>query len=261
MGERAHPLGTFLTAPAQRVAFVTGASSGIGRAVAVALAEQGHRVAVGWSSNQEGGAQTCKEVDAAGGHALGVAVDVSDPRSVESAFEQVEAAYGPVEILVNNAGVTRDGLLMRMSDDNWGDVLRTNLDGAFHTIRRATPKMMRARFGRIVNIGSVAGLAGGAGQANYSAAKAGVVGLTRATARELATRGITCNLVAPGAITTAMTDVLSEERRKELADQIPVGRFGTAAEVGAVVAFLSSDAAAYVTGAVVPVDGGLGMGH
>ena len=244
-----------------RVAFVTGASSGIGRAVAVALAERGHKVATGWSSNEEGGLQTCKEVVAAGGEALGVAVDVADPASVESAFGQIEAAFGAVEILVNNAGVTRDGLVMRMSDADWGAVLRTNLDGAFHTIRRATPKMMRARFGRIVNVGSVSGLMGGPGQANYSAAKAGLVGLTRATARELASRGITCNLVAPGPITTAMTDSLSEERRTELAATVPLGRFGTPEEVAAAVAFLSSDQAAYITGAVVPIDGGMGMGH
>ena len=245
-----------------RICFVTGASGGIGRAVAVALAESGHtQIAVAWSGNAEGGAQTCKEVEAAGAKSLGVAVDVSDPLSVESAFKQVEAAFGPPEVLVNNAGITRDGLLMRMSDDDWQAVLRTNLDGAFHTIRRATPKMLRARWGRIVNIGSVVGSVGGAGQANYSAAKAGLIGLTRATARELATRGITCNLVAPGPITTAMTDALAEERRTELAAAVPLTRFGTPEEVAATVAFLASESAGYITGAVVPVDGGLGMGH
>jgi 3-oxoacyl-[acyl-carrier protein] reductase len=245
-----------------RICFVTGASGGIGRAVAVAFAEAGHtQIAVAWSGNAEGGAQTCKEVEAAGATSLGVAVDVSDPVSVESAFKQVEAAFGPPEVLVNNAGITRDGLLMRMSDEDWSAVLRTNLDGAFHMIRRATPKMLRARWGRIVNIGSVVGSVGGAGQANYSAAKAGLIGLTRATARELATRGITCNLVAPGPITTAMTDALPEERRTELAAAVPLTRFGTPEEVAATVAFLASDAAGYITGAVVPVDGGLGMGH
>ena len=245
-----------------RVCLVTGASGGIGRAVAVALAEAGHQqIGVGWSSNAEGGAQTCKEVEAAGATSLGVAVDVNDPASVESAFTQVEAAFGPVEALVNNAGITRDGLLMRMSDDDWQDVLRTNLAGAFHTIRRATPKMLRARFGRIVNVGSVVGSVGGAGQANYSAAKAGLIGLTRATARELGGRGITCNVVAPGPITTAMTDALPEERRTEMAASVPMGRFGTPQEVAATVAFLISDPAGYITGAVVPVDGGLGMGH
>ena len=245
-----------------RVCLVTGASGGIGRAVAIALAEAGHtQIAVAWSGNAEGGAQTCKEVEAAGATSLGVAVDVSDPASVDSAFKQVEAAFGPPEVLVNNAGITRDGLLMRMSDADWQAVLRTNLDGAFHTIRRATPKMMRARFGRIVNLGSVVGSVGGAGQANYSAAKAGLIGLTRATARELASRGITCNVIAPGPITTAMTDALPEERRTELAAAVPLGRFGGPEEVAATVAFLASDLAGYITGAVVPVDGGLGMGH
>ena len=245
-----------------RICLVTGASGGIGRAIAVALAEAGHtQIAVAWSGNADGGAQTCKEVDAVGATSLGVAVDVADVASVESMFKQVEAAFGPPEVLINNAGVTRDGLLMRMSDDDWSKVLRTNLDGAFHTIRRATPKMLRARWGRIVNVGSVVGSVGGAGQANYSAAKAGLIGLTRATARELATRGITCNLVAPGPITTAMTDALSEERRAELAAAVPLNRFGSPEEVAATVAFLASEPAGYITGAVVPVDGGLGMGH
>jgi 3-oxoacyl-[acyl-carrier protein] reductase len=245
-----------------RICFVTGASGGIGRAVAVALAEAGHtQIAVAWSGNAEGGAQTCKEVEAAGAKSLGVAVDVADPISVESAFKQVEAAFGPPGVLVNNAGITRDGLLMRMSDDDWNAVLRTNLDGAFHMIRRATPKMLRARWGRIINIGSVVGSVGGAGQANYSAAKAGLIGLTRATARELASRGITCNVIAPGPITTAMTDALAEERRNELAGAVPLARFGTPEEVAATVAFLASEPAGYITGAVVPVDGGLGMGH
>ena len=248
--------------PAPRICFVTGASGGIGRAVAVALAEAGHtQIAVAWSGNAEGGAQTCKEVEAAGATSLGVAVDVADPTSVESAFKQVEAAFGPPEVLVNNAGITRDGLLMRMSDDDWNAVLRTNLDGAFHMIRRATPKMLRARWGRIVNIGSVVGSVGGAGQANYSAAKAGLIGLSRATARELASRGITCNVIAPGPITTAMTDALAEDRRNELAGAVPLGRFGSPEEVAATVAFLASEPAGYITGAVVPVDGGLGMGH
>ena len=242
---------------ARRVALVTGASGAIGRACAIALADAGHRVVVGYSGNEEAGKVTAKACP----DSILVRLDVTDPASVEAAFAAAEEAVGPVDVLVNNAGITADGLVMRMSDEQWSSVLRTNLDGAFHCIRRATPKMMRGRFGRIVNIGSVAGSIGGPGQANYSAAKAGLIGLTRATARELATRGITCNVVAPGPVSSAMTDALPEARRDELAAQVPVGRFGTADEVAATVAFLASDLAGYITGAVVPVDGGLGMGH
>ena len=250
-----------------RVCLVTGASGGIGRATAVALAaarlgdaEGPNRIALGYSSNAEAAAQAAKEVEAAGGEARPVQLDVTDAASVEAAFADVESAWGPVEILVNSAGITRDGLLMRMSEDQWSAVLRTNLDGAFRTVRRAVPKMTRARFGRIVNLGSVSAAVGTPGQANYAAAKAGLLGLTRSTARELASRKITCNLVAPGPIVTAMTDAMSEERRAEMARQVPLGRFGTAEEVAAVIAFLCSDAASYVTGALVPVDGGMGMG-
>jgi 3-oxoacyl-[acyl-carrier protein] reductase len=164
-------------------------------------------------------------------------------------------------VLVNNAGVTADGLIARMSDDQWGDVLRTNLTGAFHTIRRATPKMMKGRWGRIVNVSSVSGQAGAPGQANYSAAKAGLLGLSRAIARELAPRGITCNIVAPGPIVTGMTDAMPAEWRVAMEATVPLGRLGSPEEVAAVVAFLCSEPAGYVTGALVPVDGGLGMGH
>lgn len=250
-----------------RTAFVTGASRGIGRACALALApmsapaEARCAVALGWSKDAQGAAKTRAEIEERGGRALSVQVDVADPSSVDAAFATVEAELGPVTVLVNNAGVTRDGLLLRMGDDQWSSVLRTNLDGAFHTIRRALPGMVKARFGRIVNVGSVAGLLGSAGQANYAAAKAGLVGLTRSVARELAPRGVTCNVVTPGPIGTAMLDPLPEARVEELARQVPLGRLGTPEEVAAMVAFLCSDAAAYVTGAVVPVDGGLGMGH
>jgi 3-oxoacyl-[acyl-carrier protein] reductase len=242
-----------------RTALVTGASRGIGRAIALHLGADGHRVACCASS--EGGKETQAEVEAAGGTALAVRADVGDADAVDSAFTEIEEAWGPVEILVNNAGVTADGLIARMTDDQWGDVLRTNLTGAFHTIRRATPKMMRARFGRIVNISSVSGQIGAPGQANYSAAKAGLLGLTRAVARELASRGITCNVVAPGPIVTAMTDAMPAEWRQAMEATVPLGRLGTPEDVAAVVGFLCSDAAGYVTGALVPVDGGLGMGH
>ena len=243
------------------VAVVTGGSRGIGRATALALAEGGRAVAVGWSKDEDGAGKTAAEVEERGGRSFPVRIDVADPASVDAAFAAVETELGPVTVLVNNAGVTRDGLLLRMPDEQWQAVLRTNLDGAFHAIRRALPGMVRARTGRIVNVGSVAGLLGSAGQANYAAAKAGLVGLTRSVARELATRGVTCNVVTPGPIATAMLDALPEARVDELARQVPMGRLGTPEEVAAVVAFLCSDAAAYVTGAVVPVDGGLGMGH
>jgi 3-oxoacyl-(acyl-carrier-protein) reductase len=244
-----------------RVALVTGASRGIGRAIAVSLTRAGHRVAVGYGGDAAAGAETLAAVEAAGGTGITVGVDVSDTGSVDAAFGAVEEALGPVEILVNNAGITRDGLLARMSDDQWSAVLDTNLGGAFHAIRRAAPKMMRGRFGRIVNMSSVSGHIGAPGQANYSAAKAGLLGLSRAVARELASRNITCNVVAPGPIVTAMTDAMPDEWKAAMEATVPLGRLGTPEDVAAVVGFLCSDAAGYVTGALVPVDGGLGMGH
>ncbi|HEX9467090.1 MAG TPA: 3-oxoacyl-[acyl-carrier-protein] reductase [Acidimicrobiia bacterium] len=244
-----------------RTAFVTGGSRGIGRACAVALAKDGHRVAFCYSSDHDGAKETQAAIEAAGGDALAVQSDVADAGSVDRAFIEIETAWSPVELLVNNAGITRDGLLARMTDEQWSSVLQTNLTGAFHTIRRATAKMMRGRYGRIVNVSSVSAHSGQAGQANYAAAKAGLVGLTRAVARELASRQVTCNVVAPGPIVTAMTDGLPGEWRAWAEETVPLGRLGHPDEVGAVVAFLCSDAAGYVTGAIVPVDGGLGMGH
>jgi 3-oxoacyl-[acyl-carrier protein] reductase len=238
---------------------VTGASRGIGRAIALELVRSGHRVACCASS--DGAKDTQAEIEAAGGSAMAVRADVGDADALDAAFKEIEEAWGPVEILVNNAGVTADGLVARMSDDQWNDVLRTNLTGAFHTIRRATPKMMKGRWGRIINVSSVSGQAGAAGQANYAAAKAGLLGLTRAVARELAPRAITCNAVAPGPIVTAMTEGMPAEWRAVMEATVPLGRLGSPEEVASVVGFLCSEPAGYVTGALVPVDGGLGMGH
>ena len=243
-----------------RVALVTGASRGIGRATAIALAHAGMRVAVGYVTDEKAARRTVEAIDADGGHAIPVAIGVEDAASVDAAFGMVEAELGPVAVLVNNAGVTADGLVMRMTDDAWNRVVAVDLTGAFHTIRRATPKMMRARFGRIVNVSSVVAHVGGAGQANYGAAKAGLVGLSRSVARELGGRGITCNVVAPGPIATEMTDAMGPEWLQTVGALVPIGRAGTPEECAAVIAFLASDPAAYVNGAVVPVDGGLGMG-
>ena len=244
-----------------RVAFVTGGSRGIGRAVAVHLATAGHPVAFCYGSDDAGAQETVAAIEAAGSEALAVKADVTDTDAVDRAFADAESAFGPVTVLVNNAGITRDGLLVRMSDDQWQAVIDTNLTGAFHTIRRATPGMMKARYGRIVNVASVGGHIGAAGQANYAAAKAGLLGLSRSVARELARRHITCNVVAPGPIVTEMTAQMPSEWQTGVEAAVPLGRFGTADECAAVIVFLCSDEAGYVTGALVPVDGGLGMGH
>jgi len=245
----------------ERVAFVTGGSRGIGRATVLALAAAGHPVAFCYHADRDGAAETLRAAQAAGTKVVAVRADVSDAEAVDEAFSETEAALGRVTVLVNNAGTTHDGLLMRMSDEQWHNVLDTNLTGAFHTIRRAAAGMLKARYGRIVNVSSASGLMGQAGQANYAATKAGLVGLTRSVARELGSRGITCNAVAPGPIVTAMTDDMPGEWRDQIEQVVPLGRFGTAEECASVIAFLCSRTAAYVTGAVVPVDGGLAMGH
>ena len=258
MGVGAAALGAGVT---DRAAFVTGGSRGIGRATVHALASAGLSVAFCYASDEDGARVTTSQVEDTGGVALALRADVTDPSAVDAAFHDAEAAFGRVTVLVNNAGTARDGLLVRMTDEQWQSVLQTNLTGAFNTIRRAAPGMMKARYGRIVNVSSVVGHLGAAGQANYAAAKAGLVGLTRSVARELASRNVTCNAVSPGPIATAMTDDMPPEWRSRAEEAVPLGRFGTAVEVAAVVAFLCSEDASYVTGALVPVDGGLGMGH
>ena len=246
--------------PPGRVALVTGASRGIGRATALALAASGARVAVGYTSDADAADETVAAIAAVGGTALPVAMSVEDRASVDQGFDAIERELGAVEILVNNAGVTGDGLLVRMTDEQWDRVLDINLSGAFHTIRRAVPKMMRARFGRIINVSSVVAHVGGPGQANYAASKAGLLGLTRSVAREFASRSITANVVAPGPIATAMTEAMGAAWLETVSGLVPLGRPGTPDECAAAVAFIASDAAAYITGALIPVDGGLGMG-
>ncbi len=232
-----------------RSVLVTGGNRGIGLAIARAFAEAGDKVAVTYRSGEppEG--------------LFGVRCDITDPEQVERAFKEVEAEHGPVEVLVANAGVTRDTLLLRMSEEDFTSVLDTNLTGSFRVVKRASRAMMRARKGRVVLISSVVGLTGSPGQANYAASKAGLVGFARSLARELGPRNITVNVVAPGFVDTDMTAVLSDERRAEIVAGVPLGRYASPAEIASTVRFLSSDEAAYITGAVIPVDGGLGMGH
>jgi NAD(P)-dependent dehydrogenase (short-subunit alcohol dehydrogenase family) len=232
-----------------RSVLVTGGSRGIGLACARAFDALGDRVAVTYRGSEppEG--------------LLAVRCDVTDPASVEAAFERVEGEHGKVEVLVANAGITKDTLLLRMGEEVWADVLATNLTGAYRVAKRAASGMLRARMGRLIFISSVVGLSGSAGQANYAASKAGLVGFARSVARELGSRNVTANVVAPGFVETDMTGELSEARRKEILAGVPLARFATPDEIAGVVTFLASDAAGYITGAVLPVDGGLGMGH
>jgi 3-oxoacyl-[acyl-carrier protein] reductase len=239
------------------VALVTGGSRGIGSATAWALARIGMAVAVGYRSDPEGAEETVAKARADGGAGLAVPVDVRDEGSIEEAFRRVEAELGPVRVLVNNAGFTRDGLAVKYSTQNWEATIGTNLTGAFFCARRALPAMLKARWGRIVNVASAAALRGNAGQAAYSASKAGVVGLTRSLAREVGGRGITANAVCPGFVHTRMTEPQSEEIRRRYVELTPAGRFGSAEEVAAVIAFLAGAEASYVNGAVISVDGGL----
>jgi 3-oxoacyl-[acyl-carrier protein] reductase len=237
-----------------RSVLVTGGNRGLGHAIAQSFLAGGDRVAFTYRSGEPPA-----DLVSAGG--LPVVCEVTDTDSVDAAFKTAEDAHGPVEVLVANAGITRDGLLMRMSDDDYDSVINANLGGAFRCVRRASNGMIRLRKGRIVLISSVVGLYGSAGQVNYAASKSGLVGLARSVTRELGGRGITANVVAPGLIETDMTAALPEDLQKTYLASIPAGRFTTAAEVAEVVRFVASDAAAYISGAVVPVDGGLGMGH
>lgn len=234
---------------AGRSVLVTGGNRGIGRAIAQAFKDAGDQVAVTYRSGEppEG--------------FLGVRCDVTDAEQVDAAFTTIEAEHGPVEVLVANAGVNRDTLVLRMADDDWDAVIDTNLTGSFRVAKRAAKGMLRLRRGRIVFISSVVGLLGSAGQVNYAASKSGLVGMARSLARELGSRGITANVVAPGFVETDMTDELSEEKKKEYLAAIPLQRYASAEEVAGATVWLASDLAGYVTGAVIPVDGGLGMGH
>ena len=239
-----------------KVAIVTGASQGIGRDTALALAEAGAKVAVA-ARNEEKLAALVVEIEAAGGTAVAVKMDVADAEQVKAGFKQVVEKFGRLDILVNNAAITRDGLAMRMKADDWEAVLKTNLTGAHLCIQQALATMMRARAGRIINISSVVAQSGNAGQANYVAAKAGLIGLTKAIAIEIASRNVTVNAVAPGFIETPMTDVLSDKVKEELKTRIPLGRMGSAKEVAAAIVFLASDEAGYITGHVLNVNGGM----
>jgi 3-oxoacyl-[acyl-carrier protein] reductase len=242
-----------------KIAVVTGASRGIGKAIALKLASQGATVVVNYHGSEAAAGAVLEEIESQGGSGSLYQCDVADYKACETFLGDVIARYGRIDILVNNAGITKDGLLMKMSEEDFDRVIDTNLKGAFHTMRFASRQMLKQRSGRIINLSSVVGVAGNAGQANYAASKAGVIGLTKSAAKEMASRGITVNAVAPGFIETDMTEVLSEKVKEAAVAQIPLGRFGQPEQIAAAVAFLASEEAGYITGQVLHVDGGMLM--
>lgn len=244
---------------AGKVALVTGASRGIGRAVAISLAKSGAKIAVNYAGNQAAAEEVKQIIEANGGEAILVQADVSNMESVDTMVQTVMDAFGRIDILVNNAGITRDTLLMRMKEADWNAVIQTNLTGVFYVTKAVAKIMMKQRAGKIVNMSSVVGLMGNAGQANYAAAKAGVIGFTKSMAKELAARNITVNAIAPGFIATDMTAVLSDKVKDDLATKIPLGRLGEADDIANAVLFLVSDSASYITGQTLNVDGGMVM--
>lgn len=244
----------------KRIALVTGASRGIGAAVAKRLAADGYFVLVNYNGSAQRAQEVVAQIVSAGNEAVALQCDVSDFDACGELIARITADYGRLDVLVNNAGITRDGLLMRMSEADFDAVIDTNLKGAFHTIRHASRQFLKQRSGRIINIASVSGLLGNAGQANYAASKAGVIGLTKSVARELASRQITVNAVAPGFIATEMVDAMTDSAKAAMTDHIPFGRIGEPEEVADVVAFLASGAARYVTGQIIAVDGGMSIG-
>jgi 3-oxoacyl-[acyl-carrier protein] reductase len=248
-----------MAAAIKRTILVTGGSRGIGRAVCLAFAGQGHHVYFNYASAVEAAAMTEKLAAEAGGRATGLRVNVASEKEVADFIERALDETGRIDVLVNNAGITRDGLIVRMKAADWDEVLDTNLKGAFHCIKAASKPMIKQRSGRIINISSVVGVSGNAGQANYVASKAGIIGLTKAVAKELATRGITVNVVAPGYIETDMTASLNDKAKEMMVAQIPLGRAGTPEDIAAAVLFLASDQAAYITGQVLHVSGGMYM--
>lgn len=240
-----------------KVALVTGASRGIGREIAISLANEGATVIVNYNGSKEKAEAVVDEIIKAGGKAESIGCSVADFTGVENMISSITEKYGKIDILVNNAGITRDGLLMKMSESDYDDVISTNLKGTFNCVRHVSRQMLKQRSGRIINISSVVGLSGNAGQANYASSKAGIIGLTKSAAKELASRGITVNAVAPGYVDTEMTQVLSDAVRENVLAQIPMKRMGNTKDIANVVVFLASDMAAYVTGQVLSVDGGM----